>query len=168
MDNAIINFAVYENGNEFLGMADVTLPDLTFLTQTVSGAGLGGNVEAVMPLIDAMTMTLNFRTMNKSDIDLASPKLRVLDLRGAQQETDNVTGEIKDVSVKHAISCKTKTFKGGKLAPASTGDVSVEMAVDSWTCYVGGKKTIDVCPRTMTCYINGVDYLKGPRKALGK
>ena len=139
MDNAIINFAAYENGNEFLGMADVTLPDLTFLTQTVSGAGLGGNVEAVMPLIDAMTLTLNFRT-----------------------------GEIKDVAVKHAFSCKTKTFKGGKLAPASTGDVSVEMAVDSWTCYVDGKKTIDVCPRTMTCYINGVDYLKGPRKALGK
>lgn len=168
MDNAIVNFAVYEDGQEFLGMADLTLPDLTFLTQTVSGAGLGGNVEAVLPLLDAMTATLNFRTLNKRGIGLSSPQKHVLDCRGSQQETDDVTGQIRYVSAKHVLSGTPKTFKPGKLAPASTGDSSVELALDSYTCYLDGRKYIEICPRTMTCYINGVDHLKSHRKALGK
>lgn len=168
MDSAIINFAVYENGKELVGMADLTLPDVTFLTQTISGSGLGGNVEAVLPLIDALTATLNFRVLNKSAAQLATPTQHTLDCRGAQQEIDNVRGTVKEVAVKHLLVGTPKTFKPGKLAPASSGDTSIELALDRYTCYVEGKKTIDICARTMDCYINGVDYLKGTKKALGK
>ncbi len=168
MDSAIINFAVYEDGKELVGMADLTLPDVTFLTQTISGSGLGGNVEAVLPLIDALTATLNFRVLNKSAAQLASPKKHMLDCRGAQQQIDDARGTVKEVAVKHVLCGTPKTFKPGKLAPASSGDTSIELALDSYTCYVEGKKTIDICARTMTCYINGVDYLKGTRRALGK
>ena len=43
IDQSIINFAVYEDSIEYAGMAKVTLPDVTFLTQSISGAGIGGN-----------------------------------------------------------------------------------------------------------------------------
>lgn len=46
IDQSVINFAVYEDSVEYLGMSKVTLPDVTFLTQSISGAGVGGNVEA--------------------------------------------------------------------------------------------------------------------------
>ena len=39
MDQSVINFAVYEDSKEYVGMAKVTLPDLTALTQSISGAG---------------------------------------------------------------------------------------------------------------------------------
>ena len=48
IDQSVINFAVYEDSVEYLGMSKVTLPDVTFLTQSISGAGVGGNVEAVI------------------------------------------------------------------------------------------------------------------------
>lgn len=38
IDQSIINFAVYEDSIEYAGMAKVTLPDVTFLTQSISGA----------------------------------------------------------------------------------------------------------------------------------
>ena len=38
MDQSIINFKVYEDSVEYVGMAQATLPDLTALTQSISGA----------------------------------------------------------------------------------------------------------------------------------
>ena len=48
IDQSIINFAVYEDSIEYAGMAKATLPDVTFLTQSISGAGIGGNIDAVI------------------------------------------------------------------------------------------------------------------------
>ena len=57
IDQSVINFAVYEDSVEYLGMSKVTLPDVTFLTQSISGAGVGGNVEAViLGHLEAMTL----------------------------------------------------------------------------------------------------------------
>lgn len=42
MDQSIINFKVYEDSVEYVGMAQATLPDLTALTQSISGAGIAG------------------------------------------------------------------------------------------------------------------------------
>ena len=35
IDQSVINFAVYEDSVEYLGMSKVTLPDVTFLTVSV-------------------------------------------------------------------------------------------------------------------------------------
>ena len=44
-DESVINFAVYEDGVEYVGMAGVTLPNLSAIVQTLSGAGIAGNVD---------------------------------------------------------------------------------------------------------------------------
>ena len=86
MDQAVINFAIYEDSNEYCGLASVTLPDLTALTQTVSGAGIAGNIEApILGHIDAMTLTLNFRTVTEQTVRLSEPRRHNIDLRVAQQ-----------------------------------------------------------------------------------
>ena len=47
VDQAVINFACYEDAKDFLGLASVTLPDVDFIVTTVSGAGIAGNVEVM-------------------------------------------------------------------------------------------------------------------------
>ena len=42
-DESVINFAVYEDSVEYVGMAGVTLPNLAAIVQTLSGAGIAGN-----------------------------------------------------------------------------------------------------------------------------
>lgn len=48
VDQSTINWAVYEDNTEYAGMAQATLPNLTALTQSISGAGIAGNVDAVI------------------------------------------------------------------------------------------------------------------------
>ena len=45
VDELVINYAIYEDAVEYLGTTEVTLPDLEYMTEELSGAGIAGNVE---------------------------------------------------------------------------------------------------------------------------
>lgn len=38
--DTIVNYAIYENGSEYLGTAKVKLPDMKYKTTSVSGTGI--------------------------------------------------------------------------------------------------------------------------------
>ena len=62
MDELVNSYDIYEDGERYLGTASVTMPTLNNVTQTVSGAGIAGNIEAIaVGHPDAMTMTVNYR-----------------------------------------------------------------------------------------------------------
>lgn len=165
----VVNFDVYEDKTEFMGIADVQLPDLTALTQQISGAGIAGNIEAVIPgHFEAMTMTMNFRTTTTAALRLSEPRRHNIDIRVANQVEDTVAGRIYAESVKHVLVVIPKKSGGGKLAPAAATDASGEYAVRYWATYVDGKKIREIDPMNSICIINGVDYLADVRKALGK
>ena len=74
-DESVINFAVYEDGVEYVGMAGVTLPNLSAIVQTLSGAGIAGNVEVpVLGHYDVMSLGLNFRTTTEQSVRLSEPR----------------------------------------------------------------------------------------------
>ncbi len=169
MDQSTINFAVYEDSTEFLGMSKVTLPDVTYLTQSINGAGIAGNIEAViLGHFDAMTLGLAFRNTTKQVIRLSEPRRHNIDLRVAQQDEDTVKGQVVVRKVKHVFVVIPKSTKGGTVAPASPTDGSGEYAVRYWATYIDGKKVQEIDPMNFICYINGVDCLEPVRKALGK
>lgn len=169
MDQSVINFAVYEDSVEYMGMAKATLPNLSSLVQSISGAGIAGNIEAViLGHFDAMTLGLSFRTVSNQSIRLSEPRRHTIDLRVAQQVEDTVAGAVTVQSVKHILVVIPKTDNGGNIAPASPSDGSGEYAVRYWATYIDGKKVREIDPLNFKCEVNGVDYLASVRKALGK
>lgn len=168
-DQSIINFAVYEDSVEYIGMAKATLPSLTALTQAISGAGIAGNIEAViLGHFDSMTLGLNFRTMTDQSVKLSEPRRHNIDLRVAQQDENSAMGAVVVRSIKHIFVVIPKIDNAGSIAPASQGDGSGEYAVRYWATYIDGTKYREIDPLNFICYVNGVDYLADVRKALGK
>lgn len=169
IDELVVNFAVYEDANEYLGMAEATLPDLEYLAEEMSGAGIAGNVEEIIiGHLSAMTTTLNFRTVCKAAVRLLEPRTHKLDLRVAQQQMNNRTSETTITGVKHIMRVKPKKTALGKVAAASTADVSGEYATQYYAMYMNGEKVTEIDPLNFICIINGYDYLADVRKALGK
>lgn len=169
IDESVINFAVYEDGTEYLGMSEVTLPEISNITQEISGAGIAGNVETVIAgHVEAMSLTLNFRTVTNSAIKLTRPGIHNIDLRVAQQEQDTKTGRIATKSVKHILRIRSKKFAPGKAAPASAADASGEYSVSYYAIYVDGVKKTEIDPLNFIYYVDGIDYLAEVREALGK
>lgn len=168
-DEGIINYAVYKNGEENCGIAEVTLPDIARITQEIKGAGIMGTFNSpVMGSFEAMTMTLNFRTPRKEQFSLLRQGEHLIDLRAAQQVRDTVTGEIKAVPVKHIMKVTAVKHSNGKVATASTADGSGEYAVSYYATYIDGEKLLEIDIFNNVCVIDGVDEMAAVRSALGK
>lgn len=169
IDESTISFAVYEDSVEYAGLASATLPDISALTQSISGAGIAGNIEAVvLGHFDAMTLTLNFRQMTEHAVKLSEPRRHNIDLRVAQQIEDTVAGTIGVQNVKHIFVVIPKRTSPGGVSPATPGNGSGEYAVRYWATYIGGVKVLEIDPLNFIYQVNGVDYLADVKRALGK
>ena len=168
-DLATINFALYEDAIEYIGLVQVTLPNLSAITQAISGAGIGGNIEAIIVgHIDAMTTILNWRTPTNHSIRLSEPRMHYIDLRAPVQDEDNINGTLETREIKHVMTVLPKTETGGTIAPATPVNGSTEFAVRYWATYIDGIKYREIDPTNLIYYVDGVDYLASVRKAMGK
>ena len=168
LDEVVVSYRIFENSTEYLGVAQVTLPDIEFLTTTISGAGIAGEVEEVIKRhIKAMRTTINFNTYGDNALALTTPVDHTIDLREVQQARNMTAGKVELRKVKHIMTIKPVKVSIGKLETASPADANGEYAVSYYAQYVGGKKKIEIDPLNYRCYINGVDYLADVRKAMG-
>lgn len=164
-----INFEVYENAKMFCGVAQVTLPNVQFITQSINGAGIAGNIDAVIPgMMEAMSVGINFNSYTENAINLTKPTMHSVDLRIAESVADNISGNKAVIADKYVMEIMPKSTNLGNVAPATKGDVSGDYAVHILKGYRGGKQVLDIEPYNYKCVVNGVDYLASVRKALGR
>ena len=166
---AIINYEVYEDGKRFLGISQAVLPDIAFLTQTINGSGMNGNVEAILVgMVEAMTTTMNFRDATKAAAKLASPEKHNITLMVAKQSwnTEKIKkGVTADKFVMIVLPKKTSL---GTIAPASVSDANGEYTVYYYAGYRNDEKLWEIDPWNYICEIGGKDYLADIKKALGR
>jgi len=166
---AYIDFEVYEGKKNFIGVASAVLPNINFLTQQITGAGISGNIEAVLiGMVDAMALTLNFRSATDAAVSLMSPKKHTVELRVAEQYWDTVNQEKHVFADKYVMTVIPKNFNPGNVAPASAADVSGEYSTYYYAGFRDGQKLWEIDPFNYICIIDGVDYMADVRKALGK
>ena len=169
MDQSNVNFAIFEDGTEYLGMASVGMPTLSNLVQSINGAGIAGNIEAVIKgHVDNMTLTLNFRTTTPQSVKLSELRRHIIDLRVAQQNEDTINNSLGVTREKHVMVVIPKTHNVGNIAPASPSNGTGEYAVRYWATWIDGKKVREIDPVNFIYMVDGVDYLADVKKALGK
>lgn len=89
----LTNFNAYNDGKKLIGTVDVELPEIAFMTDTISGAGLAGEIDSpVLGMVQSMTSTLTWRTVNKAAGVLTAPRVHAIDLRGSQEVFDQAAG----------------------------------------------------------------------------
>ena len=166
---SLIDFAVYEGKNQFAGVAEVGLPDIAYITQTLNGAGIAGNVEAVLVgMTDVMTCTMKFRSCTDAAAELAKPTSHQVELRVAEQFWDSKEGQRSIKADKYVMKLIPKKSSPGTVAPASPTDANGEYSVYYYAAYKDGTKLWEIDPHNYICIIGGTDYMQPVRKALGK
>lgn len=164
----LINFRVYQDGDDLIGIADVTLPTLESMTETVKGAGIAGEIDSpVLGHYSSMELELNWRTIEDTNVLLASPKGVQLDLRGAQQVYDSSAATYVVVPVKVVVSGVPKSTELGKLDVGTTSDTKNTIEVNYIKITIDGSEVLEVDKFNYICSIGGADYLSEVREALG-
>jgi len=164
----LIGYRAYKDGKDLLGVADVQLPEIEAMAETMKGAGIAGEVELpVLGHIGAMSMTITWRTVTGDLVALSAPVAHALDFRASQQAYDSAAGMIKTQSVKHVVRAIPKKISPGKMETGATTDSENEFSVTYYKMMIDGKVAIEIDPFNYIYIINGVDYLADVRKDLG-
>lgn len=165
----LINFRVYYGGSsDLLGIATVDLPEIEAMSDTVSGAGIAGEVESpVLGHFGSMTTTFTWRTIEKSALTLSQQKAHTVDVRGSQQVYDAGNGVYKTIPVRVSMRIVPKTVTLGSFEPGSTTDTEQEFEVLYLKVVVDGKTLCTIDKFNYVAEIGGEDGLSSVRKDLG-
>ena len=161
-------FILRESGEIEVGVADITLPKISYMTDTVSGAGLAGEIETpTMGQLSSMEFGINWRTINKSLIRLAAPDFHSLEFRGAQQVLDKEHEELTIESVRVVVRGLPKETDLGKGQTAAKTDSATTLECTYLKVEVDGDTVVEIDKLNGICLISGTDYWCAIREALG-
>lgn len=164
----LIGFRVYGEGKDFLGVANVTLPTIEAMTDTVSGAGIAGEVDSpVLGHYGSMTMTLNWRTITKEAMSIASPGAHDVEIRGSQQIYDASNAVYQTVPVRLVTRLAPKSTNLGTFETGSTTDSDQEFEVLYLKVFVDGKAQIEIDKYNYVAKFGDTDLLASVRSDLG-
>ena len=164
----LVAYRAYKDGKDMIGIADVELPEIESMTESIKGAGIAGEVELpTLGHIGAMSMTINWRTITGDLLALSAPVTHALDFRASQQMYDSASGKLKTVSVKHVVRAVPKKITPGKMETGASTESGNEFSVLYYKMLFDGKVAVEIDPLNYIYIIDGVDYLADVRKDLG-
>ena len=169
MNERLVNFRVYNSGNDLLGIATVDLPEITPMSDTNSGAGIAGEVESgILGHFESMTTKFAWRTIERAAISLCSQrKAHAVEVRGSQQTYDAANGTYSTIPVRASMRVSLKSAPLGTFEPGATTDTEQEFEVLYLKLYVDGKEVIEIDKYNFIAKFNGVDDLESVRRDLG-
>lgn len=164
----LISYKVYMDNNELIGLADVKLPSLDAMTESVKGAGIAGEVDSpTIGHFSAMSVTLNWVKVTGDTTRLALQKAHHLDLRIAGQQYDAAAGAYSVLPSRVTLKAIPKKIDFGKLDIGAKQDASWEGEVVYLKYFVDGKEKIELDKFNYIFKVDGVDQLESVRAALG-
>jgi P2 family phage contractile tail tube protein len=161
-------FRVYKDDGRLVGIVDLTLPDIEYLSETVKGSGISGEIEAVIAgHVKAMEMTLKWQSLHKDVLSVAGPYSWSFDIRGVIQAKRTDDSNVDQIEVKIMVKGTPKKTGLGKFESAKSTDSETVLSVSYLNLSLDGASMMEVDPLNFICVIDGVDYLSGDRAALG-
>lgn len=166
--NLGVNFKVYLNGDDLLGIAEGNFPTGDLMTSEIRGAGIAGSLDMpVLGHMQSVTVSLTWRTLTKSVMKIIEPRTHSIDMYALDQDFDAGQGIIKTNGIHVFMKAITKKYDFGKLVTGDTRDTSTEHEVYYYKVWLGGSEVLEVDKFNYIYKVNGTDYLADTRQNLG-
>ncbi len=161
----VVNFNVYNEAEKLVGVsAEVTLPNLEAMTETISGAGIAGEFESPTPgHFSSLTVEIPFRVLYDQSFKLMVPRGQTITLRASQQSYDVAGGEIQHRGLKVILKVIPKGVDLGKLSVGGPTDTKNTLEVLYIKIVENGKTLLELDKANFIYIVNGVDVLANVR-----
>lgn len=160
----LTNFKLYNDGHVLLGTVDIELPTIAYMTDTISGAGIAGEIDSIVKgHTQSMTATINWRTVNKQATVLAAPRIHAIDARGSQEVFDRSTGLKASKPVKVSMRAQPKEVSLGTFAVGQQTGTSNQFEVIYLLVEVEGERVVEIDKFNEIFFVDGQDWLQDVR-----
>lgn len=169
--NKTINYAIYDrSAGKPTKVADTTsvkLPDLEYLTETVKGAGIMGEIDMPSPgQLGSMVTEIAIKNTNKSTVKLFAPKTQDIEVRWVKDALDPKSGALVSVPMKAIIRGIPKNTSLGTVETNATNDGNLALETTYIKLLENGETLYEIDKLNSVLIIAGHDYMKDIREAL--
>ncbi|WP_028856951.1 phage major tail tube protein [Psychrilyobacter atlanticus] len=155
-------FSLYLNALKEIGTVDVELPNIQFMTDTVTGSGIAGELEVpIAGLTKSMGMKIKKRAVNAQFTTLLAPIMHQLAFRGNLQMADpgSPIGRVKNRKIRIMAKVTPKNKNLGKAETAKAMDTEAEFEVISLRIFVDEIETLHIDKLNNKFVVDGINYL---------
>ena len=165
----VVNYLLYVDGSKSeTALVDADLPDIQFMSETISGAGIAGEIDSTtLGHLQAMTMGLNFRTLIDENYNMLEQRAYSLELKAGLQSSDQSNGKLAIGKYRIMVKGYPKGFTQGKMSVGKPTDSKQEFSVNYMKVEYDGKEVLEIDKTNMIFKVNGTDYLTEIRAAMG-
>jgi len=170
--NLVANYSIFKDGRRLIGIADVTLPNLQNITDSLKGSGIFGEID--MPVqchFQAMSVTLNWLTPVDDMVVATLQEKSVLDAWAAMQQDDPGAHKIIHEGWRFVMGTAPKVFNLGKLEVGTKGESVTEYELISLRALRDDRILLEIDKENAVCrWWNGntlVDYGRRIRQLIG-
>lgn len=161
------NFNAYSGSHKYLGLTnEVTLPSFEALTETIDGAGIGGEIEeAIQGAFGSQEVETTFQNISKEYFDMIAATGTIV-YRGSMQvlNTSTQTNDFEGIVV--TVKGKVKSFDLGTLTKGGKGEPSITREITYIKVQIGGSNVLELDKFNNIYKINGVDLLQKVRSQI--
>ncbi len=163
------NYMLYVDGNRNqTALVDVDLPDIQFMTETISGAGIMGEMESITPgHTSALTLGLNIRALIGDDFKVLEPRAYNLEIKAGIQSYDESEGKITTGKLSVMARGIPKGITLGKASVGKATDSKREFTVNYLKVEYDDTEVLELDKTNMIFKLNGTDYSADLRAAMG-
>lgn len=163
------DFNVYKDGTKLIGVSsEVELPELEAITETISGAGILGELDTpATGQFGSTSMTVPFSNLHEDLFELIDPTSPVnLTLRGSQQCIDPSTGTTDYYPVKIVVRGKAINITMGNFKKGGKGEPEVELSLSYFKVDINGTTGVELDKLNSVFIVNGTDMLAKIKKQI--
>jgi len=158
----IHDFNIYHTGAKVIGITgEVALPDFEAMTETISGAGILGEIETTIAgRYGSMEQEIPFRCIDDDYFKFIDPTTPVeFTLRGAIQYNRKADGATDYTGMRVVERGRCKKISIGTVKQGGPMDSSVTIELTYIMIEMDGKKKIELDKVNGQFKVNGVDLL---------
>jgi hypothetical protein len=158
-------YNVYPNaGGALIGVADVVMPKLMFVKDTISGAGIAGSLSVpVMGNVQPMQCTINWHVNSVPAFALFQGNGQQVRIMSDVYNFNNASGLFSDVAEEVVMTLFSSEHDLGKREASVKAIVSQVYDVTFLLVVFQGKTMWQIDPMSDVCVLNGVDVNVGAR-----
>ena len=167
MPNQTNNFRIYANGTLFIGIAEVTLPNIVNQTDELRGGALAGPI--LVPVIghfEDFTLTMTFFAPFPGCTTFLAQTSNNIACHSVVQYCDTTSGAFTKQPWNYLFTCTPKEFNPGRLQQGGKPDMTIARTVTAYQVFNYNTRLFYADKLNMICEVDGTDYLAEDRSWL--
>lgn len=169
--NKTVQYAVYNRKSgtaKFVqDTTTVKRPSLEYLSDTISGAGILGEIEMPsLAQLGPITEEIGLRRTNPNAVDLFAPGLQEVEVRWVTDVLDTSTGKVTVSPCKEIIKGYAKSLEGGSLENNASQEGNLVLEVVYHKFIQDGDAMWEIDKLNNVFNVRGVDYAQDLRNNL--